>query len=84
VVNVVTIATDLQAGRPGVGLLAGRYGQVVAVLRYLILGCAAPISPKPPCPVGPTPTRQMICDSGASSLRPAATATALTGSRPRI
>ena len=62
VVNVVTIAADLQAGAAGVGLLAGvdsrwlaaplgaavaglllagRYGQVVAVLRYLILGFAA-------------------------------------------
>ena len=62
VVNVVTIAADLQAGAPGVGLLAGvdsrwlaaplgaalaelllasRYGQVVAVLRYLMLGFAA-------------------------------------------
>ena len=62
VVNVVTIAADLQAGAPGVGLLAGvdsrwlaaplgaalaelllasRYGQVVAVLRHLMLGFAA-------------------------------------------
>jgi Natural resistance-associated macrophage protein len=62
VVNLVTIAADLQAGAAGVGLLAGvdsrwlaaplgaalaelllvgRYGQVVAVLRYLILGFAA-------------------------------------------
>ena len=56
VVNLVTIAADLQAGAAGVGsgwlvvplgsavaglLLAGRYGQVVAVLRYLMLGFAA-------------------------------------------
>ena len=62
VVNLVTIAADLQAGAAGVGLLAGvdsrwlvaplglalaglllagKYGQVVAVLRYLMLGFAA-------------------------------------------
>jgi Mn2+/Fe2+ NRAMP family transporter len=62
VVNVVTIAADLQAGAAGVGLLAGvdsrwlvaplgaalaglllagRYRQVVTVLRYLVLGFAA-------------------------------------------
>jgi Mn2+/Fe2+ NRAMP family transporter len=62
VVNLVTIAADLQAGAAGLGLLAGvdsrwlvaplgaavtglllagRYGQVVAVLRYLLLGFAA-------------------------------------------
>jgi Mn2+/Fe2+ NRAMP family transporter len=62
VVNLVTIAADLQAGAAGIGLLAGvgsgwlvvalgaalvglllagRYGQVVAVLRYLMLGFAA-------------------------------------------
>jgi Mn2+/Fe2+ NRAMP family transporter len=62
VVNLVTIAADLQAGAAGLGLLvgvdtrwlvaplglalagllvAGRYGQVVAVLRYLMLGFAA-------------------------------------------
>jgi hypothetical protein len=62
VVNLVTIAADLQAGaarRRAAGrrrfplasgaaaaalaelLLAGRYGQVVAVLRYLMLGFAA-------------------------------------------
>jgi Mn2+/Fe2+ NRAMP family transporter len=61
-VNLVTIAADLQAGAVGLGvlvgvdsrwlvaplglavaglLLAGRYGQVVAVLRYLMLGFAA-------------------------------------------
>ena len=59
VVNLVTIAADLQAGAAGIGLLAGvgsrwlvvplgvalaglllagKYGQVVAVLRYLMLG----------------------------------------------
>jgi Mn2+/Fe2+ NRAMP family transporter len=59
VVNLVTIAADLQAGAAGLGLLAGissrwlvvplgaalaglllagKYGQVVAVLRYLMLG----------------------------------------------
>lgn len=62
VVNLVTIAADLQAGAAGIGLLAGvdsrwlvaplglalaglllagKYGQVVAVLRYLMLGFAA-------------------------------------------
>ena len=62
VVNLVTIAADLQAGAAGLGLLAGvdprwlvaplgaaatglllagRYDQVVAVLRYLMLGFAA-------------------------------------------
>ena len=62
VVNLATIAADLQAGAAGIGLLAGvgsrwlvvplgaavaglllagRYGQVVAVLRYLMLGFAA-------------------------------------------
>jgi len=62
VVNLVTIAADLQAGAAGIGvlagidfrwlvaplgaalaglLLAGRYGQVVAVLRYLMIGFAA-------------------------------------------
>jgi Mn2+/Fe2+ NRAMP family transporter len=62
VVNVVTIAADVQAGAAGIGLLAdidfrwivlplamtmagllliGRYGQVVAVLRYLLLGFLA-------------------------------------------
>jgi hypothetical protein len=62
VVNLVTIAVDLQAGAarrraasrrrfPLAGgaagaalaglLLAGRYGQAVAVLRYLMLGFAA-------------------------------------------
>ena len=62
VVNLVTIAADLQAGAAGIGLLAGvgsrwlvvplgaavaslllagRYAQVVAVLRYLMLGFAA-------------------------------------------
>ena len=62
VVNLVTIAADLQAGAAGIGLLAdvesrwlvvplgaalaglllvGRYGQVVAVLRYLMLGFLA-------------------------------------------
>jgi Mn2+/Fe2+ NRAMP family transporter len=62
VVNMVTIAADLQAGAAGLGLLAGvegrwlvvplgaalagvllvgKYGQVVAVLRYLMLGFAA-------------------------------------------
>ena len=62
VVNLVTIAADLQAGAAGIGLLAGvgsrwlvvplgaavaglllagRYGQVVAVLRYLMLGFVA-------------------------------------------
>ena len=61
-VNLVTIAADLQAGAAGIGLLAGvdsrwlvaplgaavaglllvgRYGQVVAVLRYLMLGFLA-------------------------------------------
>jgi Mn2+/Fe2+ NRAMP family transporter len=61
-VNLVTIAADLQAGAAGIGLLAGidsrwvvaplgaalaalllagRYGQVVAVLRYLMCGFAA-------------------------------------------
>jgi Mn2+/Fe2+ NRAMP family transporter len=61
-VNLVTIAADLQAGAAGVGLLvgvdsrwlvaplgaalaglllAGRYGQVVAVLRYVVVGFAA-------------------------------------------
>jgi Mn2+/Fe2+ NRAMP family transporter len=59
VVNVVTIAADLQAGAAGIGLLAGvgsrwivlplglalvgllfigRYDEVVAVLRYLLIG----------------------------------------------
>src|SRR5450631_1327526 len=38
VVNLVTIAADLQAGAAGIGLLAGKYGQVVGVLRYLMLG----------------------------------------------
>jgi Mn2+/Fe2+ NRAMP family transporter len=67
VVNLVTIAADLQAGAAGIGLLAGvgsrwlgaplgaalaglllagRYGQVVAVLRYLMLGFAA-FGPRP-------------------------------------
>lgn len=62
VVNLATIAADLQAGAAGIGLLvgvgsrwlvvplgaavaglllSGRYGQVVAVLRYLMLGFAA-------------------------------------------
>ena len=62
VVNLVTIAADLQAGAAGIGLLAGvdprwlvvplgmvlvgllvvgRYAQVVAVLRYLLLGFLA-------------------------------------------
>ncbi len=62
VVNLVTIAADLQAGAAGIGLLAGvgtrwlvvplgvavaglllvgKYGQVVAVLRYLMLGFVA-------------------------------------------
>ncbi len=62
VVNLVTIAADLQAGAAGIGLLAGvdsrwlvvplaaalaglllvgRYGQVVVVLRYLLLGFPA-------------------------------------------
>jgi Mn2+/Fe2+ NRAMP family transporter len=62
VVNLVTIAADLQAGAAGIGLLAGvdsrwlvvplgaavaglllvgKYGQVVAVLRYLLLGFVA-------------------------------------------
>jgi Mn2+/Fe2+ NRAMP family transporter len=62
VVNLVTIAADLQAGAAGIALLtgidsrwlvaplgaalaglllAGRYGQVVAVLRYLMCGFAA-------------------------------------------
>ena len=48
VVNLVTIAADLQAGaarRRAAGRrqfpLAGRYRQVVAVLRYLMLGFAA-------------------------------------------
>jgi Mn2+/Fe2+ NRAMP family transporter len=62
VVNVVTIAADVQAGAAGIGLLVGvgsrwivlplalilvgvlligRYGQVVAVLRYLLLGFLA-------------------------------------------
>lgn len=62
VVNLVTIAADLQAGAAGIGLLtginfrwlvaplgaalaglllAGRYGQMVAVLRYLMIGFAA-------------------------------------------
>jgi Mn2+/Fe2+ NRAMP family transporter len=62
VVNVVTIAADLQAGAAGIGLLAGidprwivlplglalvgllmvgRYDEVVAVLRYLLLGFLA-------------------------------------------
>jgi Mn2+/Fe2+ NRAMP family transporter len=62
VVNMVTIAADLQAGAVGVGLLAdvdsrwlvlplgltlvallliGRYDEVVAVLRYLLLGFLA-------------------------------------------
>ena len=62
VVNLVTIAADLQAGTAGIGLLAGigsrwlvvplgaalaglllagKYGQVVAVLRYLMLGFLA-------------------------------------------
>ena len=61
VVNLVTIAADLQAGAAAIGLagvdsrwlvvplgaavagllLAGKYGQVVAVLRYLMLGRAA-------------------------------------------
>jgi len=61
VVNLVTIAADLQARAAGIGLagvdsrwlvvplgaavagllLAGKYGQVVAVLRYLMLGFAA-------------------------------------------
>ena len=62
VVNLVTIAADLQAGAAGIGLLAGvdsrwlvaplgaavaglllagKYGRVVAVLRYLMLGFAA-------------------------------------------
>ena len=62
VVNLVTIAADLQAGAAGIGLLAGagsrwlvvplgvalaglllagKYGQVVAVLRYLMLGFLA-------------------------------------------
>ena len=62
IVNVVTIAADLQAGAAGIGLvagvdsrwlvlplgvvlvallLAGRYGQVVGVLRYLLLGFLA-------------------------------------------
>ena len=62
VVNLVTIAADLQAGAAGIGLLAGvdsrwlvvplaaalaglllagKYGQVVAVLRYLLLGFLA-------------------------------------------
>jgi Mn2+/Fe2+ NRAMP family transporter len=62
VVNLVTIAADLQAGAAGIGLLvgvdsrwlvaplaavlaglllAGRYSQVVAVLRYLMLGFLA-------------------------------------------
>ncbi len=61
-VNLVTIAADLQAGAAGIGLLAGvggrwlvvplgaavagllvagKYGQVVAVLRYVMLGFAA-------------------------------------------
>jgi Mn2+/Fe2+ NRAMP family transporter len=61
-VNLVTIAADLQAGAAGIGLLAGvssswlvaplaaavaglllvgRYGQVVAVLRYMMPGFAA-------------------------------------------
>jgi Mn2+/Fe2+ NRAMP family transporter len=62
VVNLITIAADLQAGAAGIGLLAGissrwlvaplgvalaallmagQYGQVVAVLRYLMLGFLA-------------------------------------------
>ena len=62
IVNVVTIAADLQAGAAGIGLVAGvdsrwlvmpfgvvlvallvagRYGQVVGVLRYLLLGFLA-------------------------------------------
>ena len=62
VVNLVTIAADLQAGAAGIGLLAGlgsrwlvvplgaavaglllvgKYAQVVAVLRYLMLGFLA-------------------------------------------
>jgi Mn2+/Fe2+ NRAMP family transporter len=62
VVNVVTIAADLQAGAAGIGLLAGvdsrwlvvplglglvglllvgKYDEVVAVLRYLLLGFLA-------------------------------------------
>ena len=62
VVNLVTIAADLQAGAAGIGLLAGigsrwlvvplgaavaglllagKYGQVVTVLRYLMLGFLA-------------------------------------------
>ena len=62
VVNLVTVAADLQAGAAGIGLLAGidsrwlvvplgaavaglllagKYGQVVAVLRYLMLGFLA-------------------------------------------
>ena len=62
VVNLITIAADLQAGAAGIGLLAGvgsrwlvmplgaalaglllagKYDQVVAVLRYLLLGFAA-------------------------------------------
>ena len=62
VVNLVTIAADLQAGAAGIGLLAGvgsrwlvvplgvavaglllagKYAQVVAVLRYLMLGLLA-------------------------------------------
>lgn len=62
VVNLITIAADLQAGAAGIGLLAGidsrwlvvplgaavaglllagKYAQVVAVLRYLMLGFAA-------------------------------------------
>jgi Mn2+/Fe2+ NRAMP family transporter len=62
VVNLVTIAADLQAGAAGIGLLAGvdsrwlgvplgvvlvglllagKYAQVVTVLRYLMLGFAA-------------------------------------------
>ncbi len=62
VVNVVTIAADLQAGAAGIGLVAGadsrwlviplgvvlvgpsvagKYAQVVGVLRYLLLGFLA-------------------------------------------
>ena len=42
VVNLVTIAADLQAGAALAELLlASRYGQVVAVLRHLMLGFAA-------------------------------------------
>ena len=43
---------------------------------------SATVSPNPPCPVGPSPTLEVICDSDASSLRPFATESSADWKQP--